>query len=159
MSKDKVGALFFLVLSLFYGLMTFNIPLNVMAEKAFFTARTVPVTLAVFGIIISLLLLILPSPDADGRNSIMKTFRGFNWKRAGLLLVLMILYGLIIKLAGFIISTILFLIVGFRILGERRVKILLLASIPFVIVFWFLLNKILGVYLEPGSLFFFLGGK
>ncbi len=67
----------------------------------------------------------------------------------------MIFYGLIIKLAGFIISTILFLIVGFRILGERRVKILLLASIPFVVVFWFLLNRILGVYLEPGVLFFF----
>ncbi len=159
MSKDKVGALFFLVLSLFYGLMTFNIPLHAMAKKAFFTARTVPITLAVCGIIISLLLLILPSPDADGRNSTIQAFRGFNWKRAGLLLVLMILYGLIIKLAGFIISTILFLVVGFRILGERRIKILLLASIPFVIVFWFLLNKILGVYLEPGSLFFFLGGK
>ncbi len=156
MSKDTVGALFFLVLSLLYGLMTFNIPLNVMAKKAFFTARTVPTTLAVFGIIISLLLLILPSPDADGRNSIIKTFRGFKWKRAGLLLASMIFYGLIIKLVGFIISTILFLIVGFRILGEQRVKILLLASIPFVVVFWFLINKILGVYLEPGSLFFFL---
>ncbi len=155
MSRDKVGALFFLVLSLFYGLMTFNIPLNMMAKKAFFTARTVPITVAVCGIIISLLLLILPSADADGRNSIIKTFSGFNWKRAGLLLLLMIFYGLIIKLAGFIISTILFLIVGFRILGERRVKILLLASIPFVVVFWFLLNRILGVYLEPGVLFFF----
>lgn len=159
MNKDRIGALFFLVLSLFYGLMTFKIPLNVMAKTASFTARTVPITLAVCGIIISLLILILPSPDADGRNTIIKTFRGFKWKRAGLLLVLMIFYGLIIKLAGFIISTILFLIVGFRILGEKRVKILLLASIPFVVVFWFLLNKILGIYLEPGSLFFFLGGK
>ena len=159
MNKDRIGALFFLVLSLFYGLMTFKIPLNVMAKTASFTARTVPITLAVCGIIISLLILILPSPDADGRNTIIKTFRGFKWKRAGLLLVLMIFYGLIIKLAGFIISTILFLIVGFRILGEKRVKILLLASIPFVVVYWFLLNKILVIYLEPGSLFFFLGGK
>lgn len=159
MNKDRIGALFFLVLSLFYGLMTFSIPLNEMAKTAVFTARTVPLTLAVCGIIISLLILILPSSDADGKNTLIKTFRGFEWKRAGLLLVLMVVYGLIIKPAGFIISTILFLIVGFRILGEKRVKILLLASIPFVVVFWFLLNKILGIYLEPGRLFFFLGGK
>jgi len=159
MKKDRIGALFFLVLSLFYGLMTFSIPLNAMAKTAAFTARTVPLTLAVCGIIISLLILILPSSDADGKNTLIKTFRGFKWKRAGLLLVLMVVYGLIIKPAGFIISTILFLIVGFRILGEKRVKVLLLASIPFVVVFWFLLNKILGIYLEPGRLFFFLGGK
>jgi putative tricarboxylic transport membrane protein len=158
-NKDKVGALFFLVLSLFYGLMIFNIPLNIMAKEAAFTARTVPVALAVGGISISLLILFLPSADAGGRDSIIKTFSGFNWKRAGLLLGLMIFYGLILKLAGFIISSIIFLFVGFRILGEQRVKILLLASIPFVVVFWFLLNKILGVYLAPGSIFFFLGGK
>ena len=136
MSKNTVGALFFLVLSLFYGLMTFTIPLNLMARNAVFTARTVPITLAVCGIIISLLLLILPSSDADGRNTFIKAFRGFKWKQAVLLLALMIFYSFIIKLAGFIISTILFLIVGFRILGEQRVKILLLASIPFVVVFW-----------------------
>jgi putative tricarboxylic transport membrane protein len=158
MSKDKVGALFFLALSLFYGSMIFKIPLNVMAETAFLTARTVPITIAVFGIIISLLILILPSRDTDGKGDIVKTFRGFEWKRAGLLLVLMILYGLLIKVAGFIASTILFLIAGFRILGEKRIKILLVASIPFVIVFWFLLNKILGIYLEPGILFSFLRG-
>lgn len=158
MSKNTVGALFFLVLSLFYGLMAFTIPLNIMAKNAVFTARTVPITLAVCGIIISLLLLILPSSDTDGRNTFIKAFRGFKWKQAGLLLALMIFYSFIIKLVGFIISTILFLIVGFRILGEQRVKILLLASIPFVLVFWFLINKILGVYLEPGTLFYFLRG-
>jgi len=159
MSRDKIGALFFLVLSLFYGLMTFAIPLNVMARTAVFTARTVPFALAVGGIIISLLILVLPSPDADGRNSIIGTIRGFKWKQVALLLALMVFYSLIIKLAGFIVSTILFLIVGFRILGEKRIRILLLASIPFVVAFWFLINRILGVYLEPGSMFFFLGGK
>jgi putative tricarboxylic transport membrane protein len=159
MSRDKVGALFFLVLSLFYGLMAFRIPLNVMAETAVLTARTVPITIAVFGTVISLLILILPARDTEGRHDIIKTFRGFEWKRAGLLLVLMILYGLIIKVVGFIVSTILFLIAGFRILGEKRVKILLVASIPFVIAFWFLLSRILGIYLEPGSLFSFLKGK
>jgi len=159
MNKDKIGALFFLVLSLFYGLATLAIPLNVMARTAVFTARTVPFALAVGGIIISLLILILPSIDADGKNSVTRTLRGLKWKPVVSLLALMIFYSLIIKLAGFIISTSLFLIVGFRILGEKRIKILLLASIPFVVLFWFLISKILGVYLEPGSVFYFLGVK
>ncbi|MEA1911628.1 MAG: tripartite tricarboxylate transporter TctB family protein [Spirochaetota bacterium] len=158
MSKNTVGALFFLAVSLFYGLMSFTIPLNLMAKKAVFTARTVPITLAVLGTVISLILLILPSPDADGRNTFIKEFRGFKWKEPVLLLGLMIVYSFIIKSMGFIISTVLFLIVGFRILGEQRVKILFLASIPFVLAFWFLISKILGVYLEPGTLFYFLRG-
>ena len=159
MSRDKVGALFFLLLSLAYGLMTFTIPLNVMARTAVFTARTVPFALAVGGIIISLLILILPSRDPDGSKSVTEAFRGFKWKRAALLLALIIAYSLIIKFAGFIVSSILFLIAGFRILGEKRTKILLLASIPFVVAFWFLINRVLGVYLEPGSVFFLIGGR
>jgi len=130
-----------------------------MARTAVFTARTVPFALAVGGIIISLLILILPSIDADGKNSVTRTLRGLKWKPVVSLLALMIFYSLTIKLAGFIISTSLFLIVGFRILGEKRIKILLLASIPFVVLFWFLISKILGVYLEPGSVFYFLGVK
>ena len=156
MSRDKVGALFFLLLSLAYGLMTFTIPLNVMARTAVFTARTVPFALAVGGIIISLLILILPSRDPDGSKSVIEVFK---WKQAALLLALIIAYSLIIKFAGFIVSSILFLIAGFRILGEKRTKILLLASIPFVVAFWFLINRVLGVYLEPGSVFFLIGGR
>jgi len=159
MSRDKVGALFFLLLSLDYGLMTFTIPLNVMARTAVFTARTVPFALAVGGIIISLLILILPSRDPDGSKSVIEVFRGFKWKQAALLLALIIAYSLVLKFAGFIVSSILFLIAGFRILGEKRTKILLLASIPFVVAFWFLINRVLGVYLEPGSVFFLIGGR
>jgi putative tricarboxylic transport membrane protein len=158
MSKDKVGALFFLVLSLFYGLNTFAIPLNKMARTAVFTARTLPLALTILGVAISLLILILPSSNQE-RFSIAEIFRGLKWKQAGLLLGLMIAYSLVIKPIGFILSTNLFLIAGFRILGEKRVKILLLASIPFVIAFWFLINRILGVYLEPGTAFFYLGGR
>jgi putative tricarboxylic transport membrane protein len=157
MSRDKVGALFFLVLSLAYGAMTFNIPLTLMARTAVFTARTVPFALAIGGTVISLLILILPSRDPDGSKSVVEIFRGFNWKKAALLLALIVVYSLIIKFVGFIVSSILFLIGGFRILGEKRTKILLLASVPFVVAFWFLLNKILGVYLEPGSLFYLIG--
>lgn len=156
MNKEKVGALFFLILSIGYGILAFDIPLTFVGEDEVFTAQTLPIALAIAGTIISLLILILPSTKQDGSDNISAAFRDLDWKRVGLLTVLMIFYGLTIRSLGFILSTSLFLIGGFRVLGERRIKILLLASVPIVLVFWFLMTRILGVYLDPGSLYFFL---
>jgi putative tricarboxylic transport membrane protein len=61
------------------------------------------------------------------------------------------------KWIGFIISSILFLLVGFYILGERRIKRMLLASIPLVVMLWFIMSSLLGVYIAPGELFYILG--
>jgi putative tricarboxylic transport membrane protein len=156
MSKEKVGALFFLVLSIAYGLLAFDIPLTFVGEDEVFTARSMPMALAIAGAVVSFLILVLPSAKTDDSTKVTAVFHGLDWKRVGLLAVLMVFYGLTIRWLGFILSTTLFLIGGFRVLGERRIKVLLLASIPLVVVFWFLMTRILGVYLDPGSLYFFL---
>ena len=156
MSKDKVGALFFLILSIVYGVLAFDIPLMFGGEDEVFTARTLPFALSICGIVISLLILFLPSGSSDSKAKVTEAFRGLNWKRVIQLAVLMILYGLTIRWLGFIISTSLFLICLYRLLGERRIQVLLVASVPLVVVFWFLMTKILGVYLAPGEIFFFL---
>ncbi len=156
MTKDKVGAIFFLILSLVYGLLAFRIP--VIDEEEVFTAQTLPHALAICGIVISALILFLPAATPGKKDKASEAFRGLNWGRVIQLAVLMIFYGVGLKWIGFIISTSLFLIGGYWILGERRIKILLLASVPLVLVFWILLTKLLGVYLSPGELFSFLGG-
>ena len=155
MSKDKIGALFFLVLSIAYGVLALDIPLTFVGMDEVFTARTLPIALAIAGAVVSFLILVLPSPSTGDSANIATTFRGLNWKQVALLALLMVLYGLTIRWIGFVPSTILFLIGGFRVLGERRIKALLLASVPMVILFWLLMTKILGVYLDPGSLYFF----
>ena len=157
MSKDKVGALSFLVLSIAYGVLAFDIPLTFVGIDEVFTARTLPFALAVLGTVIALLILVLPSAKTDDSQKMSAAFRGLNWKLVCLLALLMVFYGMTIRWIGFVLSTILFLIGSFRVLGERRVKVLLLASVPVVIVFWLLISKVLGVYLDPGSLYFFLG--
>ncbi len=157
MSKDKVGASFFLVLSIAYGVLAFDIPLTFVGIDEVFTARTLPFALAVLGTVIALLILVLPSAKTDDSQKMSAAFRGLNWKLVCLLALLMVFYGMTIRWIGFVLSTILFLIGSFRVLGERRVKVLLLASVPVVIVFWLLISKVLGVYLDPGSLYFFLG--
>lgn len=157
--KAKVGAFLFLVFSISYGIATYQIPLMFYAEEDAFSPRTLPLALAACGIIVSLAMLLMP-PVSDPEvkdQSLGGALRGLEWKKVGQLTLLMVLYGLAIKTLGFILSTTIFLIGGFWILGERRLKVLLLASIPLVLVFWFIMVKILEVYLAPGSLFYFLG--
>jgi len=57
-----------------------------------------------------------------------------------------------------VIASIFFMACGVMILGERNFKVILIASIPLVVVLWFLLTKVLGMYIAPGELFYILGG-
>ena len=74
-----------------------------------------------------------------------------------ILLGLMVIYGLGLTWFGFVLSTIAFLSVGIRVLGEPSLRYGLMISVPFSIGFWALLTKGLNVYLEPGRLFTLLG--
>ena len=47
----------------------------------------------------------------------------------------MVLYAAGLEPLGFVVATLLFLVAGFLLTGERRFKILLLASVPVVLVF------------------------
>ncbi len=159
--KEKVGAFLFLIFSIAYGMATFQIHQMFYAEDGAFNARTLPFALCVFGIVVSLAILVLPPVSgSDGMdNSFGAALKGLEWKNVFLLSVLMVFYGLTIQVLGFIISTTIFLMVGFRILGERRVKYLVLVSLPLVLGFWLIMTKLLEVYLAPGSLYFLLGGS
>ena len=154
MTADRVSALFFLALSIAYGVLAQDIRLLPFAAGDVFTPRTMPTGLAIVGAIIATLMLILPGrrdPDKPhAMTDLIGTWRGFAWGRIGSLLVAMSIYAALLTRLGFIISTILFLIAGYWILGERRWSILLLASVPVVVVFWVLLTQLLGIYLEPG---------
>jgi putative tricarboxylic transport membrane protein len=157
MAREKVGALIMLLFSMAYGLLALNIPLSFLAQNEFFTSRTMPYALAVLGVLLALLILVFPTTDPEGKRSLREETHGMDWKTAILLVVGMIAYGLTMKWIGFIISSILFLLVGFYILGERRIKRMLLASIPLVVMLWFIMSSLLGVYIAPGELFYILG--
>jgi putative tricarboxylic transport membrane protein len=157
MAREKVGALVMLLFSMAYGLLALKIPLSFLAQNEFFTSRTMPYALAVLGVLIALLILVFPTVDPEGKRSLREETHGMDWKTALLLVVGMIVYGLTMKWIGFIISSILFLLVGFYILGERRIKRMLLASIPLVVMLWFIMSSLLGVYIAPGELFYMLG--
>ncbi len=157
MNREKAGALFFLALSLAYGALAVRIPLIFLSQGETFNARSMPYGIAAAGVILSLLILILPSMVDKESQSARQAFSGLDWRRAIYLIALMVVYSLAITWIGFLAASIFFLIAGFYILGERNIKLILLSSIPLVIVLWLLLSKVLGMYIAPGEIFYIIG--
>ncbi len=118
----------------------------------------VTLSLSIAGIAISLLIIILPSLDKDKVTSVRQALGGLDWRRTAWLTGLMLVYSLGMPWVGFVIASIFFMAGGIMILGERSFKVVLLASVPLVVVLWFLLTKVLGMYIAPGELFYILGG-
>ena len=154
-NRDKFGAMLFLCLALIYGYYVGDIPLLFGDEDAPFNARTLPNAIAWVMGVVSFAQLVLPANREAG--SLLAAFRGMKWKPVIMLAALMIFYGLTIRYLGFLISTTIFLMGGFAVLGERRIKVLIGAAVPVVFVFWFLLSQLMGIYLAPCDIFEMLG--
>ncbi|MEE8272790.1 MAG: tripartite tricarboxylate transporter TctB family protein [Alphaproteobacteria bacterium] len=151
MTRDRIGALFFLAVSIAYGVVALDIrvPPFVVAQGGL-TGRSLPIALAGAGTLVAFLMLVLPSKAGAGARPAGGPFAGWgglDWPRVVTLGLDMLVYGYLLTRIGFMASTWLFLIVGFVVLGERRPHVLLLASIPVVVVFWVILSQLLGIYL------------
>ena len=144
-TSDRIAALIFLAFSIAYGLLAREIELPWGAEDEPFNPQTFPIALSWMGGLIAVLILIAPSGKKAGIAP--GTLRGYDWPRVIGLLALMVVYALTIRSVGFFISTNLFLIAGFLLLGERRPWVLAMASVPLVAFFQFVLHGVLGIYL------------
>nr|WP_086940561.1 tripartite tricarboxylate transporter TctB family protein [Thaumasiovibrio occultus] len=147
-TKDHIGGLLFLCFSLLYGYYAGQIRMFPGDELQAFHARSLPNALAVMGIVLSVIQLLTASRHREDKLS----FAGLSFSLMIKLLALMLVFSFTLEWIGFMLSTILFLAGGFVILGERRPKIVLLASVPFAVLFWLLLTQVLDIYLAPGRL-------
>ncbi len=146
LTKDRISGLFFLAVSIAYGALAFDIRQMPFGAAEVFTPRTMPFGLSLLGIVVSTAI-ILRSPPGDKAAS--TPWASFAWHRVVLLALDMLVYAFLITRIGFMASTTLFLIIGYLILGERRPWILAVASLPVAVVFWLLLDQLLGIYLGP----------
>ncbi|WP_208349171.1 tripartite tricarboxylate transporter TctB family protein [Pseudaestuariivita rosea] len=142
LTKDRIGGILILAFCAFYAFKIGDIRLLPFQRGDAFTARTMPMVLAVLGIGLAAILVIRPS-----RN--LPDLRGLDWGRVAFFLVWMSIYGLSVRPLGFLISTTLFLAVGFAVLGERRLWLLAAVSVPLVVLFWLLMTQGLEVYIAP----------
>lgn len=143
LSKDRIGGVLLLAFCLAYARLIGDITLLPFQESNAFTAKTMPQALAALGVALSLWIIVFPA--GSGRLAL----GGLALGRVALFLALMSAYGLAIRPMGFLISTSLFLMVGFALLGERRPLTLILAAVPLVVAFWVLMTQGLDVFIEP----------
>jgi putative tricarboxylic transport membrane protein len=134
-----------------YGMQALTIPLFPGQELEPFKPRTLPVALAVAGLllcVIRLVQLVRLQTAIDGPD-----FGSMNWWPVIQLCIGMLMYGFLMLPLGFILATMLFLLAGFLILGERRRAVLLFLPSAFSLGFFLLMTQGLGLYLSTGTWF------
>jgi len=139
----KIISLLFFVLSAFYLYTAHQIQVFSFDENAPFNAKTFPIYLGYAGMFFSGLKLVLPE-----QKPVEVDARYLEFKKTILLVLAVIFYGVTILKIGFFISTSLFLVFSYYFLGERRWKLILIFSFPFVAIFMYLLHGVLQVYLR-----------
>jgi putative tricarboxylic transport membrane protein len=165
-NNSRVGGLIFLLVSGAYGYFATEIPLDFFSETESFNARSLPLVIAAVGITISLLLLFLPTDtttdttvdSSDGRQQPgpppgldpVETHRSSALAPALLLIGLLLGFGYCLEYLGFLVTTSLFLLSAFRVLGETRWLIMITVSLSIPLGFWLLMDT-LGIFLSHGA--------
>ena len=142
-SSVKIISLLFFILSAFYLYTAYQIQVFSFDENAAFNAKTFPIYLGYTGMFLAGLKIILPERLKEEVDH-----RVLDYKKVIFLILIMIFYGLTILRAGFFLSTSIFLLLSYYFLGERRWKIMIIFSFPFVALFMFLLHGLLNIYLR-----------
>jgi len=119
--------------------------------------NTMPMGLAIGGIICSLIILIQPQvPDVEGDGTVnrpdaeyLQNPQNFNWGQGIGLLVLAAIYALSLHALGFLFCTSAFLVLGGILLGERRYIFLIPIAITASVLVWYLVDEVLTIFLRP----------
>jgi len=158
MTKNRIGSIFFLAFSSFYFFNVSSIKKLPGSQFEVMTASTFPYYIGIGGIVISLMILGFTFIKKDDDFLTLKYLKTLDFKTTIYFIAAMIFYGFTIRTLGFIISTIIFLFIGFILLKERNIKRILLISCGVSIGFYLLLNNVLGVYIDPGLVYeYFVG--
>lgn len=160
MALDRWIALIFLILFLIYGYtawFTMDALLPPILRNNPVWPSSFPKVLSVLGVLSSLAVLVNLE-----RGELDPTAQDINYRRlheyqlgqAILLVALMVLYALSLRPAGFLISTFLFLSLGSFILGERRYLLTFAIAAIASIAVWYLVERVLGIFLRPFPVIF-----
>lgn len=157
MALDRWIALILLGVCLIYGYaawFTMDHLLPPFMQRNPIWPSTFPKVLSVLGIVACLVILtgIEKSEPKIGEIDYRKLWE-YNLGQALLLLGLMVLYALMLRPAGFLFSTMAFLIVGSAILGERRFVLTFIVAAIATGVVWYLVQVVLGIFLRPLPVF------
>ena len=152
MSLDRSLALLFLLVSAVYSYTAFflmDASLPPFAKLSPVWPSSFPKIIGVISIFLSFILLFAKPPENGEAESDAQIVAHYQWLPAITLLVMMVAYALLLRPIGFIASTILFLVCGAMILGERKMVLLTIVSLICAFGIWYLVQEVLGIYLRP----------
>ena len=164
MALDRWIALVILMICLAYGyaaFFTMDGGLPPFMQRNPIWPSTFPKALAVMAVLCALAILLGPQrPDAGPKVGDIDYRRLTDYKlgQAIALLALMVAYALLLRPAGFLLSTVCFLTFGAMVLGERKLHILLPVAVIAAGVVWYLVQEVLGIFLRPLPFFLVSGG-
>ena len=151
-NKDRLGAFILLVFSLIYLRSSMDIPLDPFDLEVGFTSRSLPIFLSVSAIFISILLVFFSVFDSDAKP-VSNELSHIGWKPMLALILLMAVYVTTFNYLGFVLASALFLQIAFMLLGERRLLLSVCVSLGLILLLWFILTQIFGLYLDSGMLY------
>jgi len=161
MALDRWIALTILLICLIYGytaFFTMDAGLPPFMRRNPIWPSTFPKALAVMGIVVSMAILLgFEKSSGEIKDGEINYRRLGDYKigQAVGLLALMVAYALLLRPAGFLISTFSFLMLGALLLGERKLQYLVPVALIATVGIWYLVQQVLGIYLRPWP--FFLG--
>ena len=115
-----------------------------------------PKVLSIAGIILSLIVVLgIEKGEVKVGDIDYRRLHEHKLGQALALLGLMVAYAILLRPAGFLLATSVFLIGGSVILGERRWIVMIVVSAIATFGIWYLVQEVLGIFLRP--LPFFMG--
>ncbi|MEO0999179.1 MAG: tripartite tricarboxylate transporter TctB family protein [Pseudomonadota bacterium] len=163
MALDRWIALVFIAFCAAYGYLAFftmDQLLPPFMQRNPVWPSTFPKILAVLGILVGLVVALglekgpeAAEPSATDINY--RRLQDYKLGQALALLALMVAYALMLRPAGFLASTVVFLVAGSAVLGERRWMIMIVVAVVATGGVWYLVQEVLGIFLRP--LPFFMG--
>jgi len=155
MALDRWIALVILMMALAYGyaaFFTMDQLLPPFMQRNPIWPSTFPKVLSILAIGASLIILLgLEKSTGEPKEGDIdyRRLTDYNLGQALLLLGLMVAYALLLRPAGFLLSTAGFLCVGAYILGERKFHILIPVAAVATGTVWYLVEGVLGIFLRP----------
>ncbi|MGR3290801.1 MAG: tripartite tricarboxylate transporter TctB family protein [Paracoccaceae bacterium] len=155
MALDRWIALSLLLISLIYGytaFFTMDAGLPPFMQRNPIWPSTFPKALSVMAIATSAIILLGFEKNTGGVKDgdiDYNRLGDYNIGQALGLLAMMVVYALMLRPAGFLPSTVLFLILGATLLGERRFIVLIPVAVFAAGFIWYLVQEVLGIFLRP----------
>ena len=163
MALDRWIALVFIAFCCVYGYLAFftmDQLLPPFMQRNPVWPSTFPKVLTVLGIIVGLVVLLgveKPTDEKEPSATDINYQRLHEYKlgQALALLGLMVVYALMLRPAGFLIATTVFIVAGSAVLGERKWHIMIPVAMLATGFVWYLVQEVLGIFLRPFP--FFMG--